>query len=622
MKKIIGAFSVLAVMPGTASMAAVAFGDGGAAPVQTAAIYNADSVRAAFIAPSAPANLKAAAPMQNSARAVSGSFGVSPGVINAPGNSGGSNVVADTPAGNLGTGGGTGSNNSSNISVNQCMGNIETCVNSTLPGGIRNLFDENMRNSIFNGMNLCQDQVEDCKRNVYAEVRLADGSMATTLTPIYRNNIDVWVDFNARVIQPQYYSFTLGRTGLTPRQAEAVCKLLDRNTFGSSFAAVGINNQITTEYNQGVNSYNDQGAGSYKGDKSSDQPMGADINMHNKVDAMRGYYGRWDAEQAECLVRVAAYNGNDLIQNRWQVGIKIAGVDVGDGKWAEQWIKSGEGFKCGKSLFGFSLLNETAENAVAGAIIGGATGAVIGMATTNNTLGDGDIDCSNDTDRKNFMAVLKELKVGCDGKVNQSVCEVEIKGAAEAASIPAGWSMTNSSQCRAVLEKIRESDDLATIEAAWADKNFGKGARAAIGGGIGAAGGAGLASAITYFVESNNITCRVGDNLEKVGYDKSFSIPTLKDFYVKWALNLPDSTSSNPIPVMNRADWVAACGSAVANDRASCQEMKVNYRREGLITGMQVWNACTWTGDERSGSCGINRITCLSYGVCTLQDVQ
>ena len=59
---------------------------------------------------------------------------------------------------------------------------------------------------------------------------------------------------------------------------------------------------------------------------------------------------------------------------------------------------------------------------------------------------------------------------------------------------------------------------------------------AAIGAGTG-----GLATAITAFVEKNNINCRLGDGLEQIGYGKSMRVGTLRDFYVKWNLCLPES---------------------------------------------------------------------------------
>ena len=68
------------------------------------------------------------------------------------------------------------------------------------------------------------------------------------------------------------------------------------------------------------------------------------------------------------------------------------------------------------------------------------------------------------------------------------------------------------------------------------------GKNAGIGAAIGAGTG-GVATAITAFVEKNNISCRVGDGLNTVAFGKSHSIDTLKDFYVKWNLRLPDTVS-------------------------------------------------------------------------------
>ena len=64
--------------------------------------------------------------------------------------------------------------------------------------------------------------------------------------------------------------------------------------------------------------------------------------------------------------------------------------------------------------------------------------------------------------------------------------------------------------------------------------------------GIGAATGAGvggLVTAITAAVESSNINCRVGDGLAQVGLNKSHSIDSLRDIYVKWNLNLPETAA-------------------------------------------------------------------------------
>ena len=46
---------------------------------------------------------------------------------------------------------------------------------------------------------------------------------------------------------------------------------------------------------------------------------------------------------------------------------------------------------------------------------------------------------------------------------------------------------------------------------------------------------------ITSFVERSHITCKVGDGLNSIALGKSYTIDSLKDFYIKWNLHLPDS---------------------------------------------------------------------------------
>jgi hypothetical protein len=181
----------------------------------------------------------------------------------------------------------------------------------------------------------------------------------------------------------------------------------------------------------------------------------------------------------------------------------------------------------------------------------------------------------------------------------------------------------NSTMCRDIITKAESDEELKkSLEEGWDKEDMGAGAGAAIGGAVGAVTGAGLSGAITYFVESNSIMCRIGDNTAQVAYEKSYKIPSLKEYYTLWDLKLVDSTSSNPLPIMNYSEWKTACGSIEINvDKSACEEAKVNYKRAGLTQGMQIYNACTWKGDNKSGTCGVNMTTCLSYGVCTLSDV-
>ena len=130
----------------------------------------------------------------------------------------------------------------SEYTVNDCMNEVLSCINNgALAGGLNDLFNEDMRNAIVNGMGLCSVQVEKCIVSVRRDCK-----------PVYRSIADVWVDFNSRKVQPEYYNFVLRKTGLTPNQAENTCLLLDVNTFGPSFAAVDNNGGTTAEYNNRV----------------------------------------------------------------------------------------------------------------------------------------------------------------------------------------------------------------------------------------------------------------------------------------------------------------------------------------------------------------------------------
>jgi hypothetical protein len=105
----------------------------------------------------------------------------------------------------------------SEYAVENCMSDIYSCVsNGALPNGLNDLFNEDLRNSIVSGMGLCSAQIDKCV-----------SSVRKNCANIYRAASDVWLDFNSRRIQPEYFSFVLRKTGLTPNQAENTCWLLD-----------------------------------------------------------------------------------------------------------------------------------------------------------------------------------------------------------------------------------------------------------------------------------------------------------------------------------------------------------------------------------------------------------
>ena len=621
----------------------------------------------------------------------------------------------------------------SQYTITMCMNDILQCVNTgALQGGLTDLYNEDVRNSILNGMKLCQVHVDKCISEVRVDCR-----------NVYNVSNDVWLDFNSRIVQPEYYNFVLRKTGLTPNQAENTCLLLDRNTYGTSFAAVSDTNAVNTEYSNKVGAYN----AANNGVLSKDNPQGVAVNTVG-YDGNRGHYARWDAAKAECLLRVAAYNKDKLITNSWLFGA------VGNDKPAEVWEKAGSTFTCNKELFDFSsLLNDTKTAAVigvgGGALLGGAIGAGAGAAAYNKKaaaaakaeeeLASKDPNpCADEEYRKklgtqimngsdgNLAQTLKiylyndvKLKTNSEGKqttevdsatsdplfpdnnlwkINKAQCEAildlggkinvyklaldnctsvqtnnriltqvdrqgrgeyerititgngmlisggvqcgQVEGIAQtdvdtfneqcmfvplqlgfAVEGPQNPFCNHNGMCKTATQirsQLRALEDLLAkispaIPSNYLDgsakklskgKEIGKGL--AIGMATGAAAG-GIATAITAFVEKSNITCKVGDGLNSVALGKSHSIDSLKDFYVKWNLHLPDTVSPTSA-VIDRSSWEQAC-SQFNNKLQDCPRVQINYKKGS--TYELIPSACVKSGTL----CIVNESVATSHGV-------
>ena len=569
----------------------------------------------------------------------------------------------------------------SSYTVDMCMNDVLRCVNNgALPNGLNDLFNEDFRNAIMNGMGQCITQTEKCVAQVRRDCR-----------NVYRSSADVWIDFNSRKVQPEYYAFVLRKTGLTPNQAENTCWLLDKNTYGSSFSAVSNSGMVTREYNNPVGAYNTQ-----QGNISIKQnPLGATVNNDNPgVDGARGHYARWDAATGTCLVRIGAYNKDKPIVNSWLFGA------VGDDRPAEVWQETGTTFNCGKDLFGFSLMKDTNTAAVVGigggALLGAGAGAIAGHGARA-------FDCSNEDHLKKLTEQLRDSgkinilnqymvnKVSTTGEtitqsqcndildlqgvyteyknaiatcssMNSAVVETEtevtvtmtvtetgtttkgdqtINNATQAAisnnlnqalnsinqqnntgrctfkplnlalTSGSGVECTAQTGCRTLNEITREvntlGDVLAHLEILKGEKsNMGK--SIAVGTAIGAGAG-GLATAITAYVEKSNINCRIGDNLNQVGFGKSHHIDTLKDFYVKWNLRLPD-TIAPTAKVTDCKSWQDTC--AMYHDMNDCKNAQFNYKPDGAGATELVYSACKPSGS----TCIENYSVAKSYGAC------
>lgn len=608
----------------------------------------------------------------------------------------------------------------SSFTVDDCMQSLLSCVQGgALPNGLNDMFNEDLRNSIINGMGLCASQVDQCIRNVRIDCH-----------PVYDSGTDVWLDFNSRIVQPEYYNFVLRKTGLTPNQAENVCWLLDKNTYGSSFTAVAASGNVTSEYNNTVNAYNGQGS-------TKNQPMGPTVNTTANgnttgVDGERGHYARWDATNAVCKVRVAAYNKDDLITNSWLFG------GVGDDKPAEVWEDAGSSFTCNKDLFDFSLMNTTKTVAVVGMGGGTLVGAGIGALAGHGAR---DFDCANDDMRSELRKQIvnnkleKDLAMYVDGNVlftdagfDVTACDnlldlrgkylrlkTEVDSCQDAKDLitvngkcnliwNAATSVTKADGTSVTVNSVNLSEDCNTIngynlvsggkiklgndeyvvndsvvnavnkcksacatrkttttetvecsftqlknysdannvyctnpgdtscmtraqakqQVATLDKVFNRltvlnGQESnrlkstLVGAGVGLGAG-GVATAITAFVERNNISCRVGDGLNTVGFGKSYTIDSLKDFYVKWNLRVADSISPTA-RVTSCQDWIDTCGLYTTAE--DCNNVVINYQRPGRNTTTTVRSACRMAGSV----CVENRSVAVSHGACTRNGV-
>ena len=622
---------------------------------------------------------------------------------------GGTNVVPEPPVEPECPDGGV---KNSAYTVDMCMDDVLRCINNgALPNGLNNLFNEEVRHAVENGMGLCISQIEKCVTDVRRDC-----------ANVYRSAADVWIDFNSRKVQPEYYNFVLRKTGLTPNQAENTCRLLDKNTYGASFAAVANDGTTTAEYNKTVGAYNSQQGNMLV----KTNPQGVKVNDGNTgVDGSRGHYARWDAETATCLIRVAAYNKDKHISNSWLFGA------AGDDKPAEVWKAAGDTFSCNKDLFGFSLMNDTSTVAVVG--IGGGTvlGAGIGAIAGH---GKREFNCNLGKHRELLMDELKDGRaVGIlneyiekdvditQKSMDEKTCDEIVKlfdkyyqyetaiaeckdaeyeykssitvklsfdttsGEAAAVQAVAPWCFNEDyktveecqnfldlqctlagdvDKCREkLLEKHVKFTELSvspkklvdgqdcTLKALNLDKENGEGIYCSKGGicitasnvetelkrlnsvfgkditnlmingeksnmaksvGIGAAVGAGtggLATAITAFVERNNISCRVGDGLEQVAFNKSYSIDTLKDFYVKWNLRVPDVVAPTAT-ITDCQSWKNTC--ATFADLEQCAVAQFNYKPAGALTTTLVFSACMVSGS----ACIENYRVAQSQGAC------
>lgn len=579
----------------------------------------------------------------------------------------------------------------SEYTVAMCMNDILSCVNmGGVNGGFSALFNQDLRNSILDGLRVCVPQIDKCVSDVRRDCQ-----------NIYSSERDVWIDFYSRKVQPEYYNLVLFKTGLTPNQAEYTCMMLNNELDASGF-----------EYGPDVPV------------ETPELPRAKNLTIISKpnVDVQSAKksdinYARWDATTATCYVRVGAYNKDKLITNTWLFGA------AGNDKPAEAWLPAGDVFTCNKDLFGFDLKKDTATVAVVGigggAVLGTGIGAIAGH-------GKRDFDCADDSmlekltqqlhasqkvDVLNeYLSISKRVSMlddveqdscreivklkslydayqtridACDGKdltvidkfvevgltcpekqtleqcinaiedtnakavfkhcLNQSpaittleACVEHVKKLIKDGTIAVDtWKPLIEGQCtfkplnrakatgtsfecdnkegtcnklseaKAELAELKELFDALPIldgEKSNMGKSIAIGAAAGVGAG-------GLATAITAFVEKSNISCRIGNNLASVNMGKAHTIDTLKEFYVKWGLNLPQDVMVAK-PVEDCQAWKDAC--AAYTDLSLCELVQMNYKPIDASPVSLIRSACA----VENGVCVASMPVAKSYGAC------
>ena len=168
----------------------------------------------------------------------------------------------------------------------------------------------------------------------------------------------------------------------------------------------------------------------------------------------------------------------------------------------------------------------------------------------------------------------------------------------------------SGTDCIDAVEMRAELNDLKSLlgsaEILAGDKsNYGKAIGIGTAAGVGAGG---LATAITALVEKSNISCHVGDGLSQVGLNKSYTIESLKDYYVKWNLRLPDTVTPSII-VTDCATWKQACGTIT--NTSMCEQAQINYKPVGGNM-ISIPAACQLSGSI----CSENLPVATSYGAC------
>jgi len=535
--------------------------------------------------------------------------------------------------------------------VDMCMNELRSCVNSGgVEGGLHGLFNEEYFNGVLVGnLRICQNVIDKCL------------TVRVNCHNVYRNLKAVWLDFRIRVLQPEYYNFVLYKTGLTPNQARKACI-----NIGGRWDAVSAECIVcVTAYNKEKPITNDWLFG-IAGDK---RPAEACMTTGSTFTCNKDLFGfslmndtataaavaipggaiigattggiiasakQKKALSSPCsskdfrqrLGKQIQSSGNDRILKTYLYAIKNNEEYDPDSPNIES-LAEVEDF--------YNMKKETCN-------------AIIDLYSRANLYEDEMSACETEVKTDYYLKQLIEYlpKDGDDEFSWQSVTIDSNKGFCYRYSagvrcesvntdvitenlvqklkdkclfVPLRLGLTiagennvkcsHDGQCRSIYQTqndlLKLRGLLNAIAVVYDTGNVPSVGKGILVGGLTGAGVGGLATGITALIEKSNISCRVNNGLGSVGLGKSFSIDSLKTWYVRRGLNLPDTVLANT-PVVDKNSWGVAC-SEFQGKQDDCLNASIIYKHDGKREVVSY--ACSYVGSM----CLMNSDVADLYGI-------
>ena len=525
--------------------------------------------------------------------------------------------------------------------VSMCMAELQQCVDAgAVSGGLHGLFNEDMFNRLMNGgLNICQNVIDKC-----LDIRVNCHKVYTGVRPI-------WMDFKTKILMPEYYNFVLYKTGLTPNQAKKTCL-----NIGGKWDAVSAECIVcVTAHNKEIQIKNSWLFGIAGDERYAEACLPTGSSFTCNKDLFGFSLLNDTATVAATAIPGGAIVGattggiiakakqNKALANpcessdyRKKLGnqIKSTNNDMLVSSYFDNGVLPSKQTKSGETVaVDFYNLTETQCNLILDLYSKAKLYDDAIRACENNSK---NIKILNMFPETNSDVVFDDLelvrengevkmcvhgRVVCEA-VSSDITEVDVTNFGRQCmfkTLQKGYLTDNSNnplcetgdECVDVrkikdeLSRMRSLlNNISMVTPENSAPSVGKGILI---GGLTGAGVGGLATGITALIESSNIKCKVGDNLGAVALGKSYKIDSLKDFYVKRGLNIPDTVLANT-PVVDKNSWGVACSEFLGNSE-DCWNASIILKQDNKR--QTVSYACKMVGSM----CLMNEAVASLYGI-------